>query len=154
MSSSKSAAAQASHHIDYGQQAVKQFVQQLNSCVHPLDVLKFGVEQQNYESLWNQLLNQDLATVYLTVLLGKLVLSENKLIQLMSSSPQQQQQQIDENADAVNSSYNEELPQLQEVQQVQAVSPLLTNNCVVFFLNPFLVFSFLCVCGLLLFYVW
>jgi len=109
---SQAANAQASHHIDYNLNAVKQFIQQLNSCVYPLDAIKSGVDQQNYELVWSQLLNADFATVYLTVLIGKLLLTENKVIQFMSS-PQANTPANDD--EIVNTSTAEDSTQLQEV---------------------------------------
>ncbi|KAF0981491.1 hypothetical protein FDP41_012148 [Naegleria fowleri] len=71
-----------SHQIQYDHEIVKKFVAELNETLKRKQTKTSGVDEKAYEKLWNQLTNPSLATVYLTVLLGKLLILEEKALKL------------------------------------------------------------------------
>lgn len=81
------------HTIDYDSPKVKQFLKDLQSCF--TDPRK-GLKPKEYENLWKQIGDKDLATVYLTVLTGKLLLLENQVITAQTSTDDTQQQKPQE----------------------------------------------------------
>lgn len=81
------------HTIDYNSPKVKQFLKELQACFS--DPRK-GLKPKEYENLWKQIGDKDLATVYLTVLTGKLLLLENQVITAQTSTDDTQQQKPQE----------------------------------------------------------
>jgi len=71
-----------SHQIQYDHDIVKKFVAELSETIKRKQTKTTGVDEKSYERLWNQLTNNNLATVYLTVLLGKLLILEEKALKL------------------------------------------------------------------------
>ncbi len=64
--------------IDYNSPAVKNFITQLNTILNSLDQ---GFDEKTHDKFWQSVKQEDLATVYLTILLGKLVQMDTKALQ-------------------------------------------------------------------------
>ena len=116
-----------SHQIQYDHEIVKKFVAELNETLNRKQNKTSGVDEKAYEKLWNQLTNPNLATVYLTVLLGKLLILEEKALKL--------KQELNENSE--NDKYvDDKESSLQEVidylklgsQKYDAHHPLLAKR--------------------------
>ncbi|KAL9644284.1 hypothetical protein ABK040_005745 [Willaertia magna] len=95
-----------SHQIQYEHEIVKKFVAELNETLQRKVLKTSGVDDKSYEKLWNQLTNTNLATVYLTVLLGKLLILEEKALKLKqelseSTNANENDQYVDDKAVAL-----------------------------------------------------
>lgn len=69
--------------IDYNSQTVKNFISQLNTVLSSLDQ---GVDEKTHDKFWQSVKQEDLATVYLTILLGKLIQMDTKALQTAATN--------------------------------------------------------------------
>lgn len=70
--------------IDLESEHIKAFLTQFNAILQ--NGIRTGVDAEQYDLFWQMMGNRDLATLYLTVFMGKLLQMENNALQLMLSS--------------------------------------------------------------------
>jgi hypothetical protein len=79
-----------------------------------------GADNQLYDALWFQMTNMDVATVYLTVLMGKLMKMESNSLKQQdnNSAPTDESSKIDENSPDANQLLENEIKLQQIVKEL------------------------------------
>ncbi len=105
----------SSHQIDYSHPVVKEFLSHMDTCFQ--SAIMGDADAKIYDSIWFQLGNKGLATVYLTVMLAKLLLTEQKALEKRQKGKETETYgtEGENNTSISDADFNEDNVSIQEV---------------------------------------
>lgn len=105
----------SSHQIDYSHPVVKEFLSHMDTCFQ--SAIMGDADAKIYDTIWFQLGNKDLATVYLTVMLAKLLSTEQKALEKRQKGKETETygNEGENNTSISDADFNEDNVSIQEV---------------------------------------